>query len=219
MLKIDVDKTGYCIMHWFESQKSRVLIMLLSLSYSFFPCVDYVCPPVVVQPWFLLACPWVGLTLSLVDYEDLPPPRFKSWSQVPAEISLVLCQLWSYLGGTLVVWRQPLDVLVPWLWGGNLVQVNVSCCLWLALGYLLEAIKVSTVSSCLCWASVYMGGSKLWTVAICHQYWAWSRSAKVQGMLRSARPEQTLFLPQVKPELFWNTPIIGRIQEVVQIFH
>ena len=51
-----------------------------------------------------------------------------------------------------VDWSQPLGVLVLDILGGNLLQVNVRHCLWLAPDYLLEVTKQSTVDGCLFWA-------------------------------------------------------------------
>lgn len=74
------------------------------------PYMGYVCPPVVVEPWLLLAHHWVFLILSLTGCEGWP------WLQQTSLTTQSSC--FSRTSG--VIWSQPLGLLVL----GPLVRVS-----------------------------------------------------------------------------------------------
>lgn len=81
------------------------------------PCVVCLCSPVVVEPWWLLLCQWVGLTLRLTGCEDCP---WLQWISYCVGVDLLSCihsyRLWCRWF-SVVVWSQQLDVLLLGLLG------------------------------------------------------------------------------------------------------
>lgn len=141
----------------------------------------------VVEPWLLLVCQWVGLTLRLTGFEDWIYPQCPSCC-VENDPQRRIC-----LSGILCVLRPPFgcaasgaNLVVFWcVWSwllGVFFLVPVGRrshtgwfqpCLWLAWDYLADAIKLYAVDRCLCWAWKHVEVDSLWTEVSYQQYSAW----------------------------------------------